>query len=696
MRRLLLLAATGVTACSLLTRFDEALLAESTLERCRDRVDNDGDGLTDCDDPGCAPFSDCAELAPAACRDGADNDLDGLVDCRDPGCSALAGVCVEQTPAQCGDGVDNDGDALVDCNDPDCQALEICQERDGSRCSDGLDNDQDGLVDCADFDCLKTPFCCTLPPPHFTGDDFSTPGACSVHTCSASEPTCCKQGYELCSSFDPERWVAWGLPRARLELGAFVANEPCGCEPSGIVSVESVALGPGLRLDFELSPPSPEDLGGEVCAGLTVSSAFPDDLKQCAGTPLPRLLVGICLGAVSGRPRVAAIADGVVEAEREETLRGPLSARIAVNESGVTLAAGSLNHVTTPMAPSVGRALLLVQARGVSARFGRLVVTDPRAQGQVCRDPAAWLRHLGRGEAVVGARGHGLSAAHPTVLFQPEAKAYRMLFDGRPWGSGGPSRIYQTTSSDGTTWGAATPIFAVDDGRFGTRQSSPSLLYRDGLYHLFYAREDDLGGQTQATVALATSSDGSSWQPVSGGVPYVLGPAAAPAWDSNAVGAPAVAELEPTRGALLMLYTGSALELTPRPAIGAARSDDNGLTWRRLADKPALAPLTSSDLGCEEPSLVYDARRRIYLAWYSDRGFGAPPRIAHAVSADGTTWHRYPGAVLGQGPTGAFDERGVAAPAARILENDRIQLWYTGTGATSGLQIGYAENRGAR
>ncbi len=689
----LVLAAAGVAACSLLTRFDEERLTENTLERCRDRVDNDGDGLTDCDDPGCAPFSACAELTAAACGDGADNDLDGFVDCRDPGCSALPGVCVEQTPAQCGDGEDNDGDGLVDCNDPGCLANDACQEQDDARCSDGLDNDQDGLVDCADFDCLKTPFCCTLAVPPFLGDDFAAPGACSVRACTASEPTCCKADYELCSSFDPARWVAWGLPRPRLEPGAFVANEPCGCEPSGIVSVESVHLAPGLRLDFELSPPAPSDVGGEVCAGLTVSTSFADDPVQCAGGALPRLLVGICLGAPSGRPRIAAIVDGVVESEREETLRGPLAARISVSESGVTLAAGSLSHLTTPIAPSIGGALVLVHGRGTSARVGQLVVTDPKASAKICRSPTAWLRHLGRGEPVVGSKQHGLAAANPTVIYEPEAKSYRMLFDGTP--PGGATRLYESVSPDGVQWSAAKPVFTPGDARFGSRQLSPSLLYRKGRYHLFYSREEDLGGQTQATIALATSVDGVSWEPSArGGHPHVLPPAPAPAWDSLAVAAPAVVELEPTRGALLMLYTGTALELTPRPAIGAARSEDDGLSWTRLRTSAAIAARTSSDLGCDQATLLYDPRRRVYLAWYTELGFGVSPRLGHAASADGATWSRFPAAALEAGLLGAFDERGVEGASAR-LRDDVIQLWYTGLGL-SGRQLGYAENRGAR
>ena len=65
---------------------------------CADSRDNDGDGLTDLSDPGCANSSDNDETntpspppPPALCADGLDNDEDGLVDFpADPGCAGAA------------------------------------------------------------------------------------------------------------------------------------------------------------------------------------------------------------------------------------------------------------------------------------------------------------------------------------------------------------------------------------------------------------------------------------------------------------------------------------------------------------------------------------------------------------------------------------------------------------------------------
>jgi len=85
------------------------------------------------------------------CNDGLDDDGDGLIDCDDPDC-ATAWECTLAFPeSDCGDGVDNDGDGATDCEDADCGIENTCRE---SECSGGVDDDGDGDVDCEDIDCL--------------------------------------------------------------------------------------------------------------------------------------------------------------------------------------------------------------------------------------------------------------------------------------------------------------------------------------------------------------------------------------------------------------------------------------------------------------------------------------------------------------------------------------------------------------
>ena len=150
---------------------DDADCADDPLcsgaENCTNGVDDDGDGAVDCvmgnedSDCPCGPES----LADRNCEDGVDNDGDGLTDGDDPDCAmedCTNGIdddgdgaidcetgnedsdcpCGDESTAagNCDDGVDNDGDGLTDGDDPDCAAAEDCANR--------IDDDGDGLIDC--------------------------------------------------------------------------------------------------------------------------------------------------------------------------------------------------------------------------------------------------------------------------------------------------------------------------------------------------------------------------------------------------------------------------------------------------------------------------------------------------------------------------------------------------------------------
>ena len=70
---------------------------------------------------------ECMEVTPEECSDGIDNDGDGLLDCDDSDCNGLD-VCSlsESSTGACQDGVDNDGDGLTDCQDSDCRFFDFC------------------------------------------------------------------------------------------------------------------------------------------------------------------------------------------------------------------------------------------------------------------------------------------------------------------------------------------------------------------------------------------------------------------------------------------------------------------------------------------------------------------------------------------------------------------------------------------
>ncbi|MEN8184968.1 MAG: hypothetical protein ABFS46_20800 [Myxococcota bacterium] len=82
---------------------------------CDDGLDNDGDGLADLSDPGCAGATDVSERMVFTCDNGIDDDGDGKRDFRADGSGDIG--CKRPTwreDPQCQDGVSNDGDGLID------------------------------------------------------------------------------------------------------------------------------------------------------------------------------------------------------------------------------------------------------------------------------------------------------------------------------------------------------------------------------------------------------------------------------------------------------------------------------------------------------------------------------------------------------------------------------------------------------
>ena len=102
------------------------------IPQCSNQVDDDGDGLVDLADPGCAGPLDDSEYnpPPPQCSNGKDDDGDGKVDMNDPGCSGpLDDSEYNRPPPQCSNGKDDDGDGLVDLRDPGCSGPQDDNER---------------------------------------------------------------------------------------------------------------------------------------------------------------------------------------------------------------------------------------------------------------------------------------------------------------------------------------------------------------------------------------------------------------------------------------------------------------------------------------------------------------------------------------------------------------------------------------
>lgn len=128
---------------------------------CTDHVDDDCDGLLDCEDAvDCGTSLDClvscvpSGESEATCNDQGDDDCDGFIDCDDIDCTGAGNCKTDCTPKpeDCTDGEDNDCDGFTDCLDSACAAGAACCSSSGPEvCSDGIDNNCDGVIDCPEI-----------------------------------------------------------------------------------------------------------------------------------------------------------------------------------------------------------------------------------------------------------------------------------------------------------------------------------------------------------------------------------------------------------------------------------------------------------------------------------------------------------------------------------------------------------------
>ena len=143
------------------------------LENCGNGKDDDGNGLIDCDDPDCAADPLCTATFPDGgreenCSNGVDDNGDGLIDCDDPSCFAYCATAEYAAPTEdCENGLDDDDDGLTDCDDPDCAASVVCSPippygAPPEDCENGVDDNDDGAVDCEDPECYDSPGCSFL------------------------------------------------------------------------------------------------------------------------------------------------------------------------------------------------------------------------------------------------------------------------------------------------------------------------------------------------------------------------------------------------------------------------------------------------------------------------------------------------------------------------------------------------------
>ncbi|MGM0596472.1 MAG: hypothetical protein ACQES9_05470 [Myxococcota bacterium] len=160
-------------------------------EICDNGIDDDNDGHLDCDDQDCFDSEHCqiAEI----CDNGIDDDNDGLTDCDDPECedalNCLPEICDNQT--------DDDGDGLTDCDDPDCANHQACLVE---ICDNNSDDDNDGLIDCDDPDCEEAVNCLPEICDNQTDDNGDNKIDCLDPQCFDTNQ---ENSYEYCGRCNP-------------------------------------------------------------------------------------------------------------------------------------------------------------------------------------------------------------------------------------------------------------------------------------------------------------------------------------------------------------------------------------------------------------------------------------------------------------------------------------------------------------
>lgn len=213
------------------------------------------------------------------------------------------------------------------------------------------------------------------------------------------------------------------------------------------------------------------------------------------------------------------------------------------------------------------------------------------------------------------------------------------------------------------------PVTTLDGQLFTELQitADPTVIYDERRYKMWFTTGDS---QQHVGFAYAESGDGLRWKvwknPAQPDLLLDLVFTNKPrSW--YAAGAETASVLKGPDNLYRLYFTGDGPNQTY--AIGLAVSRD-GITWSEPVSAPVLAPVLGWEKpdcsngechtgGVLEPSVIYDAKDRLYKMWYAGLGKTADSfvafRIGYATSPDGIKWQRLPDPVLDLGPLEAWD-----------------------------------------
>jgi hypothetical protein len=219
----------------------------------------------------------------------------------------------------------------------------------------------------------------------------------------------------------------------------------------------------------------------------------------------------------------------------------------------------------------------------------------------------------------------------------------------------------------------------------------PSVLDIAGTFSMWFEGSNH-AGQKHEGVGLATSlnAPGPFAKDPSNPVLGHAGRLRTGEIDKKGVGAPCVL----FDGTTYRMWFSCREDTADKLEIGYAESLD-GIHWTKHTAWPggptvavlSTTPGTFDAVDVTSPHVLFDAG--IYKMWYQGTDASRVERIGYATSADGVHWVKNGSAVLEEGNTGDFDERGVRQPCV-ILEGSTYIMGYAGAGDDRRHRLGLA------
>ena len=208
----------------------------------------------------------------------------------------------------------------------------------------------------------------------------------------------------------------------------------------------------------------------------------------------------------------------------------------------------------------------------------------------------------------------------------------------------------------------------------------PTVVKRDGVYHMWYSSAENMRGDETFWIAYATSTDGITWTKHG----PVFGPGSGGEWMEKGAMSPAVID---DQGLFKMWFVGTNNPINYHNGVGYASSRD-GKTWEIETD-PVLP--TSSSIGATWHPAMMKREGLFYLFTGASKSRSSYPMdILLFTSTDGKDWQSR-GKVYSARGDRSWQSSGIA-PCEVLYDGNRFKMFFTGFGR-EGFSIGYAESR---